>query len=185
MDSTTAKTYLTNIDRVRQLFKDSGIGIISGSFNQMLGRLKGAESTKVKAELTNLYAQFRKENLGTAVTPAEVKFLEPLLASITDKSGNFGEKLDAFERGILTRYNATRNSVNLPEVTTKEAINDKVRLGLYEDSTPEREAQTKIEKIYTSDPSKATQIDNAISAYFKQFGTRPSYLDLQQAFPEL
>lgn len=133
MGTATASTYLKNIERIRELFGKAGIGYIEGNFENALKRLKGKEATEIKAELTNLYAQFRKENLGSAVTPSEEKFLEPLMAALGDKKGNFSAKLDAFERGLLSRYNATRSSVGLPEVNTAQVILPNTRLNLYMD----------------------------------------------------
>lgn len=143
----TATTYLKNIGRIRDIINGANAkgeirvsafspfgapgGPIAGSFQNIMGRFKSAEATKLKAELTNLYASFRKENLGSAVTPSESAFLEPLFADITDTKGNFMEKLGAFERQLLQRYNSTRESVNLPTATAKQATDPKARLDLY------------------------------------------------------
>ena len=121
MDTASANVSLARTNRIKEIFREAGIlgapgGPVAGTFQNLLGRFKGENATKLKAELTNLYASFRKEILGSAVTPSETKFLEPLLANITDKKGNFLEKLDVFEKSVLDRYNSTRRSVNLPSV---------------------------------------------------------------------
>lgn len=154
MGTATAKTYVDKIERIKKLINEnikapaeltsqnvpgllqmvsggSGVGPLTGSFQNILGRFKGQNATQIKAELTSLYADFRHENLGSAVTPSESTFLEPLMASITDKSGNFMEKLDVFERNLLSQYNNTRQSASLPTVSTTELTDPAARLKLY------------------------------------------------------
>lgn len=132
MSSNVAQTYMQNIQDVRDAFDEAGIDFTSGTFQSLLGRVKGPKAAELKAKLTNLYAAFRKENLGSAVTPSEAAFLEPLLSGIAEKNANFKAKLDAFERGLLNRHNATRRAVSLPEVNAKQILDDDERLRLYE-----------------------------------------------------
>lgn len=128
-------TYTTRIDRIKQLLKQEGVldsvGFVEGNFNKVLGRIKGENATKVKAELTQLYNTFRKENAGVAVTDAEQRYLDNLFADINDPEGNFMAKLDVFQTGILDRYNATRSSVSLPKVRVKDILDPAERLKLY------------------------------------------------------
>lgn len=138
MGTATAQNFLTKIQRIREIMKEAGIvdtvgGPIEGTYQNLLGRFKGKEATKLKGEFVTLYAQFRKDLLGSAVTPSEEKFLEPLLASITDKKGNLMEKMNTFERNVLDRYNTTRSSAGLPTVTTGDVLDDNKRLKLYEE----------------------------------------------------
>lgn len=134
MGTATAQKYLANIQRVRAILDQAHVGPISGSFQDAMKRFKGKEATKLKAELTQLYASFRKENAGSAVTESELRFLDPLFASISDRKGNFQEKLDAFERQLLQRYNSTRSTVSLPEVDSSQVIDAGKRLKLYQSS---------------------------------------------------
>jgi hypothetical protein len=151
MGTATAKKYIEKTERIRQILKEAGIvdtvgGPVEGTFQKILGRFKGKEATKLKAEITTLYADFRKELLGSAVTPSEAKFLEPLFADITDKKGNFMEKINAFDRNVLDKYNSTRSSVNLPIVSQVDLISDIRRLKLYEELQEKEQTQPNIVK---------------------------------------
>lgn len=129
------ENYTKKIDRIKQLLKQGGawdgMGPIEGTFQNLLKRVKGKEATRIKGELAALYADFRKENAGTATTQSELKFLDPLFATITDTKGNFGEKLDVFQRSILDGHNATRRTVSLPEVRVQDILDPNERLRLY------------------------------------------------------
>ena len=155
LGNATATTYLKNIERIRELLKthvtpgntinefgwrgfqgrnlDKGapVGPLSGTFQNLLGRIKGKDATAVKAELTNLYSEFRKESAGTATTESELRFLDSLFADIKDTKGNFMEKLATFERQLVQRYNSARSTVNLPELNASQVINPSERLPLY------------------------------------------------------
>lgn len=153
ISNSNATTLIKNVERIRTLLadnvgtgfqissnippgKDTGVvGPITGTFQNLLGRIKGERATEIKAELTNLYQAFRKENLGSAVTPSEAAFLDPLFASITDKKGNFITKLDAFERQLLERYNSARSTASLPTLTPQQVIDPSARLPLYATGT--------------------------------------------------
>lgn len=130
-----AETYTQRIDRIKRLLKQSGewdgIGPLEGNFNNILRRVKGKDATRIKAELTQLYQTFRKENIGTAATEAEKRFLDPLFASVTDTKGNFLEKLDVFQQGILDEHNASRRTVALPAVRVLDILDPNERLTLY------------------------------------------------------
>jgi len=133
MGTATVNTYLTKVEKIKSLLNEGGVvGFISGNFQNLLGRIKGTNATQIKSDLTSLYAQFRKEYLGSAVTPSEEKFLAPLLADISDTKGNFLEKLNSFERNTMYKYNSTRSSVNLPEVGVDQITSPDKRLNLYQ-----------------------------------------------------
>lgn len=129
------ETYTQRIDRIKRLLKQGGawdgIGPLEGNFQNVLKRVKGSNATTIKAELTQLYTTFRKENSGVAVTPSESKFLDSLFAGVTDTKGNFLDKLDVFQRGILDEHNATRRTVNLPQVRVLDILDPNERLNLY------------------------------------------------------
>jgi len=135
MSDAAVNTYTTRIDRIKQLLTQNSdygdTGFIEGNFNKVLGRVKGARAAQVKAELTNLYQTFRKENAGVAVTDSETRFLDSLFSDINDPKGNFLTKLDTFQTGILDRYNSTRSSVNLPAVRVLDVLDPNERLSLY------------------------------------------------------
>lgn len=161
MGQPTAEVLLARIQRVKDLFEKGGIlgssaggpvGVVSGTFNQLLGRLKGPEAAKIQGELRGLYQEFRRQNAGVAVTDSESKYLQPLFAEISDRDAVFMEKLNLFEQQVLDRYNATRSSVGLPAADTKEVINKANRLKLYETADPDNFWQKKESTIF--DPER-------------------------------
>lgn len=129
------ENYTKKIDRIKQILKQGGVwngtGPLEGTFSNLVGRFKGKDAAKLKAELTALYADFRRTQAGTAVTETELNFLEPLFADVTDKKGNFLEKLDAFQRSVLDGHNATRRTVSLPEVDVADILSQNERLYRY------------------------------------------------------
>jgi len=135
MGDATAKTMLENARKLEDAIAqaESYIGPFSGSFQQMLGKLKSGEAAKLKAQIVTLTAQFRNQLSGTAVTESEAKFLEPLIASITDTETNFKAKLQELQRGTLNRLNKTREVGSLPPVSIQEALYPAQRLYLYAD----------------------------------------------------
>lgn len=139
MSDAATETYTKRIDRIKRLLTENSdygdTGFLEGNFNKILGRIKGPRAAQVKAELTQLYQTFRKENAGVAVTDAEQRFLDSLFSDINDPKGNFLTKLDTFQTGIIDRYNSTRNSVNLPPVRVLEVLDPNERLSLYGDNT--------------------------------------------------
>lgn len=131
----TTENYTKKIDRIKHILKEGGVwdgtGPLEGTYQQLIGRFKGPEATRLQGELAALYTDFRKENAGTAVTEAELEFLSPLFAAITDKKGNFLVKLDTFQRSLMDGHNATRRTVSLPEVQVKDILDPNERLRLY------------------------------------------------------
>lgn len=129
---TTASTLTKKIDRIKQLLAKGGVvGFVEGNFQKLLGQIKGPDATRIRAELTDLYSEFRKQNAGVNVTEAETKYLTPLLADIGDPRANFMTKLDTFQTGILDRYNSTRRTASLPAIRVLELLDDNERARLY------------------------------------------------------
>jgi len=133
MGDTTAKTMLENARDLKDALSsaESIVGPFSGSYQQLLGKLKSGQAATLKAKIVNLTAQMRNQLSGTAVTDSERKFLEPLIAEITDTEANFKAKIDELERGTLNKYNKTRETGSLPTVSLQEALYPSRRLSLY------------------------------------------------------
>ena len=133
LGNATADNYLRKIDQIREDLEKGGVvGYVSGNTQKVLGRLKSKDAAKLQAEITDLLVQMRHDISGTAVTPSESKFLDPLLADISDKESNFIQKLNVFENRILGQHNATRSSVGLPEVSVGQVLIPAQRLELYQ-----------------------------------------------------
>jgi len=136
MGTNTAKTYLAKIDRVRTLLADAGfVGPIEGSYQKVLKRFKSKDAIALQAAIADLTADFRNDISGAAVTEAEAKFLEPLIADLTDSKANFGEKINAFQNRIMTQANSTRESVSLPPASYRQFLIPEERLQLYSNDT--------------------------------------------------
>lgn len=136
MGTGTAETYSKKIDNVKSLLQANWpltVGPISGSIQQISGKLKSNQAQELQAAVADLTAQFRKDIAGSAVTDNEAKFLEPLIASLSDRQSNFMEKLDAMQNRIKTQYNTTRGVAGLPEVNVKQILDRNARLELYGD----------------------------------------------------
>lgn len=134
MGSGTAETYTKKLDHLQTLLKNywpATVGPISGTLQQISRKLKTDQAQEIQSAVSDMAAQFRKDIAGSAVTDNEAKFLEPLIASLSDKSGNFKIKLDAMQNRILNQYNSTRSIANLPEVGVREVLDKNARLKLY------------------------------------------------------
>lgn len=135
MGQATTDTILKRTQRIKELLGKAGIvGPVQGNFQNLLRQVKGPDATKIKAELTQLYSQFRQKNAGVNVTDSELRFLDPLFADIGDTKGNFLVKLNTFEQGVVDQHNSTRRSVGLPEISATNAVNPTARLSLYKGS---------------------------------------------------
>lgn len=130
----TAESYVRKIKEINTLIQKywpATIGPVSGTFQNILGKMKSNQAQEVKSKVTALVAQMRNDLSGTAVTESEAKFLEPLIPDLTDRSSNFAQKINALERNVLTQYNSTRGLASLPELTADQIINKNARLSLY------------------------------------------------------
>lgn len=137
MGQSTAESYLKKVDAIRGALADAGVvGYIPGGFQNILGKLKSSDATKLKAAVNDLVVDMRHDLSGTAVTESEAKFLDPLIPDISDPKTNFIDKLNALQNRTLNRYNATRSSVSLPQITNvKQVWDPKSRLQLYSNDT--------------------------------------------------
>lgn len=130
----TAETYTKKIDNVKSLLQEywpATVGPISGTTQQILGKLKSNQAQELQSAIADLTISLRHDIAGSAVTQSESSFLEPLITSLSDKKGNFMEKLDALQNRIKVQYNSTRSVAGLPEVNVKQILDKKSRLDLY------------------------------------------------------
>ena len=121
MGKTEAEMYTKWIDSIKQTAVNSGVGLVSGNYQNVLGKLKSADATKLKAELQQLYDKFDPKTAGD------------MIADITDKKSNFFAKLDVYQDRVLADHNATRSTVGLPEVNVIHLLDPNERLNLYVD----------------------------------------------------
>jgi hypothetical protein len=135
----TPRYYSQKVSEIKQAVIDSGlssvIGTPGGSFAQLTDKVpwtRRVEATKLKSKVASLVAEMRNHLSGTAVTESEKKFLEPLVASLSDKNGIFLNKLDEIKDNALLRYNTTRESGGLPKIDEKQLLNKGQRVGAYQ-----------------------------------------------------
>lgn len=130
----TAETYVERGRKIKALVEKywpATLGPISGSFQQILGKLKFNQRQEIQSSVATLVAQMRNDLAGTAVTESEAKFLEPLIPDPKDRASNFIIKVDTLLDSVLTQHNATRNAANLPEVKMQDILDAQKRLNLY------------------------------------------------------
>lgn len=136
MGNATAQNYLKKGNELSTLIADAEdiIGPLQGSWENVKGKLgksKSAKAATISAKIAALTAEMRHDLSGTAVTPSESAFLEPLIPSLSDTMDNFGVKIKALNENALSKLNTTRNSVSLPTVSAEQVIDPKKRLILY------------------------------------------------------
>jgi len=83
------------------------------------GAKSGERQTAVNlaGDLASLMAAYRLQLSGTAVTESEGKYLEPLLAAVSDQPETIVTKLKAVKDNFTTSINTRRTSSGLPAVT--------------------------------------------------------------------
>lgn len=119
--SNELQTYLNGLSekQVRKL-----IGNVKGTIEDNLGKLRRSEATIIKSQITQLTAKMRNQLLGSAVTPSEEKYLEPLIPSIGDKPDVFMSKLQRLANEPLRELNSIRTTYGLIPLDF-ESLNDK------------------------------------------------------------
>lgn len=133
-----ASYYSSKVSEIKKVLKENGlldaIGPLEGSFSSIFGKLplfKRQQAANVQAKVTSLVAEMRNRLSGTNVTESEQKFLEPLIAKLSDKKGVFLTKLDELEGDTLSRLNSNRRTIGMPELTRDSLNNKMLRIPLY------------------------------------------------------
>lgn len=127
-------TKVNELDRlIKQLDKDgkNPIGNFNGTFQSWLGRFKGKEAAAIKAKITTLVANMRKDLSGSAVTPSEMKFLTPIIPELGDTADNFEVKYNELKTSPLQQLNSIRNTYGMPTVNEEQLLNQNKRVDLY------------------------------------------------------
>lgn len=110
------------------------IGVVTGTMQNWLGRLRGENAATIRASITSLVAEMRNRLSGTAVTDSEAAFLEPLIPDLSDSPNNFMRKLGELQTDPLMRVNEVRSTYNLPKLDTLHLKDKSARIGLYQES---------------------------------------------------
>lgn len=140
-DVTDSQAIVSNANRVLQLLETAPTDKL-GQFDGRkfkVGRFTGMtddetlKTQQLETALVNLLNEIRRKSLGTAVTESEVQFLAPLLSDVLDQPEIIKTKMDELKVGTINVHNRARSVVNLPEVTEAQLLNNKERVGLYEE----------------------------------------------------
>lgn len=118
---------------IKQLDKDgtNPIGNFNGTFENWVGRFKGKEAAKIKAKITTLVANMRKDLSGSAVTPSEMTFLIPIIPDLGDTGENFAVKYNELKVSPLQQLNSIRTTYGMPELDENSLMDQKQRTALY------------------------------------------------------
>jgi len=111
--------------------KSSPIGVVSGTMEKFLRKLKGKDAAKIETQITQQIAKMRNELSGSAVTPEEEKFLRPLVPDLNDQPDIFMQKLENLKNAPLVRYNNNRDSVGMPQLNEEQLLSKGLRASLY------------------------------------------------------
>lgn len=139
----TATYYINKVQEIEKLLKDNGLYDAVGPIENLVtgkGVFARRESAAVRAKLTSIVANLRLELSGSQVTESEQKFLEPLIAALSDKKGIIKEKLNEIKGDSLSHLNAVRANYGLPELNEQELLDRKLRVPLYTRSYGQGEA---------------------------------------------
>lgn len=120
-------------DKLNDLIKqgNSPVGVVKGTMEKWLRKLKGNEAQRISAEVTGLVAQMRNQLSGTAVTDSEARFLEPLMPELNDNPANFLSKLSALKQKSLRELNSERSQYNLKQLDENSLIDKNLRQDFY------------------------------------------------------
>lgn len=109
----------------------SPIGVTKGTMENWLGKLRGKEASKIKADIVRQVAQMRKEFSGSAVTPSEEKFLAPIIPDLSDKPDVFMYKLQALGSEPLRQLNNIRQQYGMIQVDMESLMDKNIRVQDY------------------------------------------------------
>lgn len=110
---------------------DNPVGVVKGTMEQWLGKLKSKEATNIVGQVVTLVAELRNKISGSAVTPSEAAFLEPLIPNLSDSPANFIVKLNNLATMPANKLNALRQSFGLPKLTPQTLSSMDARVNLY------------------------------------------------------
>jgi surface antigen len=127
---------LSNASRVEEKIEEArklidrgiaAVGAVEGSVAEWMGKFSSPETNALKTALTNVFNEFTKANLGSAMTETEWNIYSGMIPQISDTQESLSNKLDTFEDNAVRKLNLYRIENNLPEVT-REILLDQTKL---------------------------------------------------------
>ncbi|MEA3272509.1 MAG: hypothetical protein U9P90_02470, partial [Patescibacteria group bacterium] len=137
----SSRSLIQGADRVLDLLKKAPTKYL-GKFDGQKFKVKkwfglsdedAQKTQRLETAMVNLLNGIRRESLGTAVTEAEIKFLEPLLTSLLDQPTMIKTKMNELKVGTMLLHNEARGTANLPQIDERQLLDNKLRLQVYRD----------------------------------------------------
>ena len=95
---------------------NSPVGVVEGSIQKWLGKLKWADAQRIATDITQLVSQMRNDLIGSSATAGEVQMLSPLIPDLNDTPANFMIKLNNLRKQPLLEHNNIRTSYSMPTI---------------------------------------------------------------------
>lgn len=109
------------------------VGTFQGTITKLLTRrLRGAKETEILNRVQNLVAELRKNFAGVAVTPEEMRQLEPLFPDIDQPAASFMVELNNLKTIPLLKINQVRDERNMPVISEEQLMDRDKRVVLYQ-----------------------------------------------------
>jgi len=139
----------------------SPVGVIKGSFTKWIKRkFRGKEEQEVLTKVTQLVVEMRNRLLGSAVTPSESLFLEPLVPDLNDTPQNFMTKLQNLQTEPQRELNNFRGVFGLPELGSAVLRDQIGKVGIYEEMSQKKSLSGTFNNWYTElDPQTQAIVD--------------------------
>lgn len=123
---------INNYVKKLQKSGSSPVGVVSGTMEKWLGKLKSKEATNVAGQIVTLVADLRNKISGSAVTANETAFLDPIIPNLSDTPANFMIKLNNLAAMPARKLNALRQQFGLPALSPQTLSDMNARVKLYQ-----------------------------------------------------
>ena len=176
-DVSTVKENLELIKKIREelpLVDTSLMGKFDKynlAFNQAVnidGNQEISKANRLATDLTLLFQNYRHDQVGTAITETEAALIRPIIADMGDQPDTINDKISEMESYIMRDFNATRYSVNLPQLSVNQILDDAAHVKVYQDMVSSRANDKSFQtyaptwsKYYSGDTEMASDVNNS------------------------
>ena len=162
----TAVQRWSTLENYMKQLPSSPVGIVKGTMQEWLWKLKGEEAQNIKTQVTQLVSKMRNDLIGASATAGEIGLLEPLIPDITDTPANFMIKLNNLKQAPLQEYNNVRTTYGLPPISESILLSGK-KSELYRGAWSSPAAPTNTTNTDQVARFKETKSRNATTARMK------------------
>lgn len=127
----TAYDRATKLEGYIDWLDSSPIGVVSGTIEWRLWKLKGKEAQAIRTQVTQMVAKLRSDLVGANVTEWEERMIEPLIPALNDTPANFMIKLQNLKTAPLAELNSMRETYWLPQLDWNTLLNSANKINLY------------------------------------------------------